>query len=253
MTKNRLYWNDIADEYQNITKISCDDFHFGPLLPGDSILQILPFDMKYKKCLELGCGAGQNSIFLSKKGGECTAVDISDKQIEYAKKLSKKNNVSIDLICSSMENLKIEEKGFDFIHSVYALPFSDKPEDFFLAASKNLDKKGVFLFSTVHPLMQAEELELDGEIGVFLNDYFDLPVDIRCDENGNELIRSTAYSFSTLSKWINEAGMLITRIFEPYTDSDEIKNSPYYSEAWLEYAPKFRRIPSSIIMLCIKA
>ena len=252
MDKNRAYWNDIAEEYQNVTKISCDAFHFGPLLADNSILKILPFDMNGKKCLELGCGAAQNSIYLTKNGAECVAVDISDKQIEYAKQLAETNDVTIDLICSSMEDIPVKEGEYDFIHSVYALPFAEKPQDFFYTASKALKNDGVFLFSTVHPLMQAEELELDGEMGIFVNDYFNLPVDIRYDEDGKELIRSSAYSFSILAKWINQAGMFIKNIYEPYTDSDEINNSPYFSEIWLEYAPKFRRIPSSLVMVCVK-
>ncbi|MBL7012580.1 MAG: hypothetical protein ISR85_06605, partial [Kiritimatiellales bacterium] len=36
------YWNDIAELYQKETRISTSDFHYGPLLPGDSQLELLP-------------------------------------------------------------------------------------------------------------------------------------------------------------------------------------------------------------------
>ena len=36
------YWDDLAEVYQKETRISTTDFHYGPLLPGDSTLQLLP-------------------------------------------------------------------------------------------------------------------------------------------------------------------------------------------------------------------
>ena len=37
---SRMYWDAAADLYQNQTRISCEDFHYGPLLPGDSDLRL---------------------------------------------------------------------------------------------------------------------------------------------------------------------------------------------------------------------
>ena len=40
------YWNTIADAYQREPHISTDDFHYGPLLPGDRELGQLPDAME---------------------------------------------------------------------------------------------------------------------------------------------------------------------------------------------------------------
>jgi SAM-dependent methyltransferase len=252
MNNNAVYWDEISGVYQSVTRISTNDFHFGPLLPGERIMKIIPIDIQGKKCLELGCGGAQNSIYLSRQGGICTALDISGNQIEYAAELSARENQEVKLICTSMENPAGLKGKFDFIHSVYALPFSDNPEAFFRTASKYLKKSGYFLFSTQHPLMQTETIELDGEFGIFMPDYFNPPTDIRFDDENREIVRSTAYNFHTLSNWIYESGMVIYRIFEPFTDSDLIGESPYVSEQWLEYLRKFRRVPSTVIMICVK-
>jgi len=252
MNNNAVYWDEISDAYQYLTEISTDEFHFGPLLPGDKIMKILPLDVGGKKCLELGCGGAQNSIYLAKQGGICTALDISQKQIEYAAELSAKEKQDIKLVCTSMEKPEGVTGKFDFIHSVYALPFSDDPSSFFKTAAKYLKKKGFFLFSTPHPLMQTETIELDGEFGIFMPDYFSPPTDIRFDDANREIVRSSAYNFHTLSAWAFDAGMLIYRIFEPFTDSDLIGESPYVSEQWMDYLRKFRRVPSTIIMICVK-
>ena len=70
------YWDDLADLYQKETRISTDDFHYGPLLPGDSILGLLP-PVPQRSCLEIGCGAGQNSIFLAKQGAQLEQAKAS--------------------------------------------------------------------------------------------------------------------------------------------------------------------------------
>ena len=70
------YWNIIADEYQDVTHISVDDFHYGPLLPGDRALGLIPPLDPGARCLELACGAGQNSLYLaSAYGADCVAID----------------------------------------------------------------------------------------------------------------------------------------------------------------------------------
>ena len=51
------YWNTIADAYQQETHISTDDFHYGPLLPGDRELHLLPDVLEGLTCLEVGSGA----------------------------------------------------------------------------------------------------------------------------------------------------------------------------------------------------
>ena len=56
------YWDETSEEYQEITRISIDDFHYGPLLPGDKEVKALPGITKGMKCLEIGSGAGQNSL-----------------------------------------------------------------------------------------------------------------------------------------------------------------------------------------------
>ena len=75
--KNEQYWEEIAAAYQTETVISTDDFHYGPLIAGDSTLKLLPETLEGLDCLEVGCGGAQNSIYLAKHGANCTAVDIS--------------------------------------------------------------------------------------------------------------------------------------------------------------------------------
>lgn len=252
MNKNKEYWDAITGEYQQKTRIATDDFHFGPLIPGEKILRLLPEEFKGKKCLEIGCGAAQNSIYLAKNGAECTAFDISEEQIKHARKLIKQENVEIDLHCTNMEKPEGINGKFDFIHSVYAISFAEKPEEVVKFAADHLSRDGTLLLATAHPLAQSEWLELDDDEGIFLQDYFHVSPDIRYNEDGDEEICSKTYPLSVISRWIIDAGMCITGLYEPFVDPAEIKNSPYYSDDWAEYARMFSHIPGTVIFLARK-
>ena len=93
----RLYWDETADEYQDVTRISTDDFHYGPLLHGDRIQKLLPKITPGMKCLEIGSGAAQNSFYLASQGAECTATDISPQQLKHAERIGKEIDVEIKL------------------------------------------------------------------------------------------------------------------------------------------------------------
>ena len=92
----RNYWNCLSSKYQRMMRISCDDFHYGPQIPGDSVLRLLPPLQPGMRALELGCGAAQNSIFLARKGLDCTALDISSEQLAHARKLAAAAGVKIE-------------------------------------------------------------------------------------------------------------------------------------------------------------
>jgi SAM-dependent methyltransferase len=252
MDVNRIYWDAITEEYQKSTRISIDDFHYGPLIPGEQSLGVLPAKMKGLKCLEIGCGAAQNSIVLAKMGAECTAFDISEQQIKYAKAFAENAGVDIDLRCLSMDDPTGITGQFDFIHSVYAISFSSSPATVVKFAADHLVDDGVFLLSTGHPLAQCEWLQVDDEHGAFLPDYFNIPPDVRYDEDDNEEISSKNYPLSVISGWIADAGMCVERLLEPVANPGEVADVPYYSEGWAEYSDIFARIPSTAIFICRK-
>ena len=53
-------------------------------------------DVKGKTLLDLGCGAGENSVYFSLKGARCTATDYSSGMVEKALKLAATNGLQID-------------------------------------------------------------------------------------------------------------------------------------------------------------
>jgi SAM-dependent methyltransferase len=252
MDDNEKYWDSVSEVYNDLTKISTDDFHYGPLIPGDKALELLPKDLKDVRALEIGCGAAQNSIYLAKCGAVCTAFDISSNQIKHAISLRDSENVEIDLITTSMDTPDRINGLFDLIHSVYAVSFSKNPLEVIEFAAKHLTENGAFIFSTGHPLAQYEWLELDSEIGLFMKNYYNMLPDVRYDDNGEEEVRSNFYTISEISDWIYKSDLVIERILEPKVELDKIDDAPYYSESWNDTRDMFAAVPVVAIFVCRK-
>ena len=252
------YWDDLAALYQKETRISTGDFHYGPLLPGDSALRLLPAIVNSFQSLEIGCGAGQNSIFLAKQGAHCTALDISEEQLAHGRKLAAAENADVDFRRVSMDAM--DGLGlFDLVHSTYALPFSADPAKVIADAAAMLKPGGIFLLTTGHPLYAGEWLDIgDGEDGVFIPDYFRPEPDVRMSMDDKTMSAAHYWPISSIAEWIHSSGLVIDRLIEPAPmpipdmSEEEIRaNVPYESADWRALYPQLARIPVVLILRCV--
>lgn len=258
------YWDDLADLYQKETRISTNDFHYGPLLTGDSTLGLLPSIGKNFQTLELGCGAGQNSIFLAKQGAQCTAIDISKKQLEHGRRLAAAEKVDVDFQRTSIDSLREgswKDSSFDLIHSSYALPFAADPAKVIADAAALLKPDGTLLLTTGHPLYAGEWLDIgDDEDGVFLPNYFQLEPDVRMSLDDKTMNAAQAWPISQLAEWMHEAGLIIERLLEPapmpipeMSEAEILEKVPYDSADWRALYDQLCRVPVVVIFKCRKA
>jgi SAM-dependent methyltransferase len=213
----------------------------------------MPDPVKDMACLELGAGAGQNSIALARRGGKCTAVDISPRQLEHGRRLATEAGVHVEFVEADMAALPFANSpAFDLIHSTYALPFCDDPEAVIAAAAALLTAAGVFVLTVAHPVFSGEwlEVEEDGQ-GMFLRDYFRPPPDTRTSQDDDDAwTQARAWPVSEIFHWITDAGLDVDRIVEPEPlpvptmDETEIcRRIPYDSPAWRELYGQIRHIP----------
>lgn len=259
--RSASYWDGISDRYHTETRISCADFHYGPLLPGERELGFLPADTRGMRCLELGCGGAQNSIWLARNGADCTAVDISSRQLAVASRLARGEGVCLHLVRADLDGLPFLLRGaFDLVHSSYALPFVDDPGGVVRVAAAVLRPGGRLLLSTAHPVFAGEWLQVDdAEEGMFLPDYFHPPLDQRQLAETGARDRCRAVPLSTVFGWIVDSGLIVTRFAEPRAlpipDMDEAEvmaRVPYESSAWRELHGQLARVPAVAVFLAVK-
>ena len=257
----QLYWDEIADEYQQITRISTNDFHYGPLLPGDREVKALPPIKEGMKCLEIGSGGAQNSIYLASQGADCLATDISAGQLEHGRKIAEELGVKLKTEVCGLDDISKEKFGtFDLIHSTWALPFASDQKAVIENCAEMLNPGGYIVFTTGHPIFAGEWIVLDEyEEGLFLSNYFNPPGEVRFTKDEENFVRTQQFPISTYVNWIVGAGLTLTRMLElePITlevlSEDEIlQKTPYDSPTWREMYNQIKNVPFVVTYIAQK-
>lgn len=252
----RDYWDALSDEYARITRISDDDFHYGPQIPGESELRILPAFPAGAASLELGCGGGQNSVFLARRGLKCTAMDISERQLARARARAAARGLEIDFKLAALETFESAlrpDQQFDFVHSSHALEFVDDPAPVVRRMAARTKPGGFVVVSTVNPLFNGEWITgtFEGENapedaqetpGMFLTSYFRPPDDVRDDAFGHAVSR--AWPVSSWFGWFAQAGLRVTALLEPPATT----RAPYTSDDWADHGGELDEFPSTLVI-----
>ena len=260
----RAYWDGLSDRYQRVMEISTEDFHYGPQIPGESRLHLLPPLRPGMRALALGCGGGQNSVWLARQGVLCDAFDISSEQLRHAHALARREGVKISFTKGNLDSWPAHFQGpYDLIHSSHALEFADDPAGVMAHAARALAPGGTLIISTVHPLYNGEWLEgLDengapGGMGLFLRNYFSPPDDVRRKHGRVEVI-SRAYPVSAWFRWMRAAGLSVVALEEPPELRETLADGtparpPYTSPDWADNEGELAAIPGTLIIAARKA
>ena len=147
--QNRAAWDAHAATYQTSHGefIAGDETCWGSWRIPESDVQVLG-DVAGKDVLDLGCGACQFGVTLARRGARVTGIDISEKQLEYARL----RGVDFPLVLGSADDLQFEDASFDVVAcdqgaTVFADPFDVVPE-----VARVLRPGGLFAFSGATPI-----------------------------------------------------------------------------------------------------
>lgn len=162
LENNRNAWNKRSELH-----FQSDFYDVEGFLKGKSSLNSIELgllgDVKGKSVLHLQCHFGQDSISLSRLGADVTGVDLSDKAIELANELAKKDQSTAKFICCDVYDLPhhLEEK-FDIVFTSYGtigwLPDLDK---WAKVVSHFLKPDGKFVFVEFHPYIWMYDDDLE--------------------------------------------------------------------------------------------
>ena len=68
-----------------------------------------------KRILDLGCGAGETSVYFAKKGAQVIALDISPEMVAVGRRLADKHGVKVDFQTAVAEKLPFPDGHFDAV------------------------------------------------------------------------------------------------------------------------------------------
>ncbi len=121
------------------------------------------FDIKNEKnnkplngisILDIGCGGGLLSEPMFRLGAKVTGIDASEKNIKIAKFHSKKQNLKINYLCTSPDNMKSKEK-FDVILNMEIVEHVDNLDLFLKESSSHLKKNGIMFIATLNKTLKS--------------------------------------------------------------------------------------------------
>jgi SAM-dependent methyltransferase len=173
--QNRASWNADADAYQarhGEQLAESTGLAWGTYQIPESELRILG-DVAGKDILELGCGAAQWSIALAKLGARPVGIDLSERQLDHARRLMAEADVDFPLIHGSAEQVPLPDASFDIVFCdhgamTFADPYRTVPE-----AARLLRPAGLFAFNHGTPIESiAWPLDADHVGDRLVLDYF---------------------------------------------------------------------------------
>lgn len=176
--RNRDFWNELSDRYQaeQGRQLAIHGAAWGVWQIPEEELRILD-DVAGRDVLELGCGAAQWSIALAQRGARPIGLDLSERQLEHARRLMAEAGVTFPLIHASAEAVPLPDASVDIIVADHgAMVFAD-PERTVPECARLLRDGGILAFSMHTPFAEvcwpADEEE---PVERLANDYFGMRV-----------------------------------------------------------------------------
>jgi malonyl-CoA O-methyltransferase len=137
-------WSDSYDSDENRTRD----------LDRDVIRKCLG-DLHFGSILEIGCGTGKNTSFLSRIGQNVRAVDFSQGMIARAREKVQDGNVHFSLM-DITRRWELENGSFDLIVCCLVLEHIENLSHVFSEAVRVLRPGGFFFIDELHPFRQYE-------------------------------------------------------------------------------------------------
>ncbi len=85
-------------------------------------------DVRGQSLLDLGCGAGENSVYFAMKGANCVASDYSPGMVDVALQLAAKNGVQVEGKVVNAMDIDYPDNTFDIVYASNLLHHIPQPE-----------------------------------------------------------------------------------------------------------------------------
>lgn len=168
-------------------------------------------DIQGKLLLDLGCGAGENSVYFAKKGARCVATDYSPGMVDVALKLAAANGVTIEGRTANAMALNFPDNTFDLVYASNLLHHIPDPKIALKEMHRVLKPGGKACFWD--PLKHNPVINVYRRMATAVRTDDETPLDINIVNYIKALFSETAYdTFWIATLWIFLRFYLIERV-----------------------------------------
>ncbi|MES1025261.1 class I SAM-dependent methyltransferase [Gloeocapsa sp. BRSZ] len=193
-------------------------------------------DIRGKLLLDLGCGAGENSVYFAKKGAKCVAADYSPGMVEVALKLAETNKVKIQGRTMNAIALDCPDNTFDIVYASNLLHHIPNPRAAIREMHRVLKPGGKACFWD--PLRHNPVINVYRRIATKVRTEDEMPLDISIVDFVRSHFSKTTYdTFWLATLWIFLRFYLIEKV--------DPNKERYWKKIILEHqrlAPTYQRL-----------
>ena len=156
-------FSKMADEWWDVNGKFKPLHRFNPIRLDyliDKILSEFKIDRSKKlplgeiNVLDIGCGGGLISEPMARLGANVTGIDASEKNIKVAKLHAEQNNLNINYINKSPEQMSKKEK-YDIILNLEIVEHVDDLDLYLKSCSELLKKNGIMFTATINRTLRS--------------------------------------------------------------------------------------------------
>jgi SAM-dependent methyltransferase len=212
-------------------------------------------DVKRKRILDAGCGAGYMSRLLTEKGARVIGVDLSKKFIEIAKHYERKKPLGIKYEQVNLANLsRFSSTSFDIVISVYVLCDTRDCGKAIREIARVLKPNGRFIFLIGHPCFDwqaggwervPQDSQRNEDCLYFKVDNYFKQGTLECQWGQLPILLSFGRPLSDYFRFLRKNGLLVRDLVEPRPIRRALRERPREWE-------REDRIPPVLIIDAVK-
>jgi ubiquinone/menaquinone biosynthesis C-methylase UbiE len=168
-------------------------------------------DVRGKYLLDLGCGAGENSVYFASRGARCVASDYSPGMVDVALKLAEVNRVQVEGRVINAMDIDFPDNTFDIVYASNLLHHIPDPKLTLREMHRVLKPGGLACFWD--PLKHNPVINVYRRMATEVRTEDEMPLDIEIVNFIRSLYSQTTYdTFWIASLWIFLQFYLIEKV-----------------------------------------